>query len=144
MKHIVAGIIGLGVLGGCINAGIPSTQAELPPPPPLSLVEQMMTSSYNYNGVAELYNVNITRLAPDNFIGRNQWDYFACATLTVERLYAGYRSDGSVVEAIGSPRDLNYVMHLRQYDTGWGSGIFRRTGEGVKLGRRQTLDLCPA
>ena len=143
MKHMVAGIIGLGILGGCINAGVPSTQAELPAPPPLSLVEQKMRDSYNDGGVATLRYVNITQLAPDNFIGPNQWDYYACATVTVDRVTATYRSDGSVIHPIGSPRDLFYVMHLRQYDYGWGSGIVRQTGEGVKIGRRQTLDLCP-
>lgn len=127
------------------GSNAPRTQGDLPPPPSQAEITQIATISYqNTHRGQSPRNLRINKVSADNFIGANQWDYYACLTISETQGATSYYSDGRVARAAGANYDVDYILHLRQYDYGWGSGILRTVNTASQIGRRSTRDLCPA
>ena len=70
------------------------------------------------------------------------YEYYACLTAAERALWQTFQG-GRVIRDVGDLHEVTYIMQLRLYDHGWGSGILRKVGTGTKIGLAQTTSLCP-
>ncbi|WP_165352879.1 hypothetical protein [Loktanella sp. IMCC34160] len=143
MKKIVAAALMATGLAGCMS-NAPATREDMPQQPSSAEITRVAVEAYSFSRGRDPRNLRITKVGSDNYIGPNQWDYFACLKITERQETTSYYSDGRVARAAGTDHDQPYILHLRQYDYGWGSGILRRVDAASDIGRRATLELCPA
>ena len=127
------------MLAGCMGAA--SSPEDLPPPPPNAEIIRIANEGFS-NRTSPPVNVTVTKLSSGDFLGPGMYDYYACLTATERAQWQTFQ-DGRLIRDVGDLHDVAYIMHLREYDYGWGSGILRRVSPGTKIGLTQTRDLCP-
>ena len=127
-------------LSGCAFIAEYKTKEDLPPPPSLSVIEDVVTRAYGRPGPRDL---KIIKVGQAEILGPNNWHHYACVTTTEP--YSGnlYNSSGELLRRDGEPYTQSWFMHLNLYDYGWGGGFFRRIGHGTRVGSRYAREFCP-
>ena len=127
-------------LSGCALMADYKTKEDLPPPPSLSVIEDVVTRAYGRPGPRDL---KIIKVGQAEILGSNEWDHYACVT-TTEVFHATRRNNsGEIIRNVGDLYTQSWFMHLNLYDYGWGGGFFRRIGHGTRVGSRYAREFCP-
>ncbi len=127
-------------LSGCAMAEYKSKE-ELPPLPSMAVIEDVATRAYGRPGPKDL---KIVKVGQAEVLGRNDWDHYVCLTTTEPHTGTLLSNSGEVLRRPGEPYTQSWFLHLRRYNTGWGSGFIRRIyASGTRVGSRNASELCP-
>lgn len=127
-------------LSGCAIAEYKSKE-ELPDLPSMSVIEDVATRAYGRPAPRDL---KIVKVGQAEIIGRGDWDHYACVTTTEATVGNVFNNSGVLLRREGDPYTQSWFLHLRKYDTGWGSGFIRRIySTGTRVGSRNASELCP-
>jgi len=130
----------LGFVAGCaMDEPASSSPATLPD---ASVIRSVAVDAYQHSFRRAEADLRIGTVQQVNaFIG-TQPDFFICVSTTEKTVYSVYDNSGNMIAPVGTLFRQSYVMQMREYPWGWGSGIFRRVEEG-KIGLVRLLDVCP-
>lgn len=125
------------LLQACVTSSAP-----LSDPPPASEIERVARLAHQKTYRRPAVNLRVGQLHQvPMFFDSNEW--MVCVMTEQKTVGPTFDNAGNLLAAEGTAFRQSHALHLKLYDDGWGSGIFRRVEAG-KIGQVEISDYCPA
>ena len=139
MKHfkpiLAASVAAL--LQACVSSGAP-----LGDPPSAGEIEVVARNAHQQSYGRPPVDLRIGQLHQvPMFFDSNEW--MVCVSHEARTLGPILDNRGTVLAPEGTTYRQSSALHLKLYDFGWGSGIYRRVEAG-RIGQVEISDYCPA
>ena len=139
MKHfkpiLAASVAAL--LQACVSSGAP-----LGEPPTAAEIEVVARNAHQQSYGRPPVDLRIGQLHQvPMFFDSNEW--MVCVSHEARTLGPILDNRGTVLAPEGTTYRQSSALHLKLYDFGWGSGIYRRVEAG-RIGQVEISDYCPA
>jgi len=141
MKIQLLAAAALTLISGCAT-DLPTTNEPLAPPQ-AETVRSIAINAYRNTMHRAETNLQITKVQQITVFVGISTDFLVCVSTTETFTGNWYNNAGQVTRHVDDPYTQSWVMLMREYPQGWGSGIFRRVEEG-KIGHVRMADVCPA